>query len=209
MQQFACCRGEDADGEVGDAAQLFGLGDERERDLPGVRGRGGVACRFDDPLQGFVGYGARRQRAVRAPRAGSAPKPAPVPGRRPVSTVCTRAAGSRCGSPNRWDTRRRSAPQPIQRSVRTASIPFPSVLRTMIPAGHTCTHFPQAMQLLFSIRRVITSMSAEGFVGGDGLSERASRRRPTGHSAQRRRSQYSVASCSNAATGRRWPDARS
>jgi len=62
MQQFACRRGEDADGEVGDAEQLFGLGDEREGDLPGVRGRGGVACRFDDPLQGFVGYGGRRPR---------------------------------------------------------------------------------------------------------------------------------------------------
>lgn len=93
-------------------------------------------------------------------------------GRRPVSTVCTR-----CGGKSLWITEpvghtSTQCPQPIQRSVRTASIPFLSVLRTMIPAGHTCTHFPQAMQLLFSIRRVITSMSAEGFVGGDGLSER-------------------------------------
>ena len=185
MQQFACRRGEDADGEVGDAEQLFGLGDEREGDLPGVRGRGGVAtirCRASSGMG--CGVSARFER-----RARISSKTCSGAGRRPVSTVCTR-----CGGKSLWITEpvghtSTQCPQPIQRSVRTASIPFPSVLRTMIPAGHTCTHFPQAMQLLFSIRRVITSMSAEGFVGGDGLSERCQ------------------PAAAMPATGRRWPDA--
>ena len=111
-----------ADGEDGDVSSCSGSVTSVKEDLPGVRGRGGVACRFDDPLQGFVGYkGAASARGSSA-ASGSA-QTCPVRGRRLVSTVCTRCGGKL------WITEpvghtSTQCPQPIQRSVRTASIPF-------------------------------------------------------------------------------------
>ncbi len=69
MAQLAGDRGEGVERVAGDQPQLCGAGDERERHLLAVAGRGGAVRRLDDAQQLVVRHGIGRESAVGAPDA--------------------------------------------------------------------------------------------------------------------------------------------